>query len=100
MTLKKLIKDVLSDYKGKRFGVVAFELWGNAKDGFDCNRTFFIASDSDAEGALKAAQGRWNAFKGNYMPRARVKDIRADNPGEGILYFDCSCVPFLEIRVY
>jgi hypothetical protein len=100
MTLKKLIKEALSPYKGKRFGVVAFELRGNAKDGFDYNSSFFLTKDSDIDGALEAAQGRWNAFKGNYMPRARVKDISWDNPGEGIMYFECSCVPFLEIRVY
>jgi hypothetical protein len=100
MTLKKLIKEALQDYKGKRFGVVAFELWGNARDGFDCNSLFFIARGVDIDGALEAAQGRWNAFKGNYIPRARVMDIRVDNPGEGILCFECSGVPFLEIRVY
>jgi hypothetical protein len=100
MTLKKLIKEALSPYKGKRFGVVAFELWGNTRDGFDCNSTFFIAQGVDIDGALEAAQGRWSTFKANYMPRARVKDIHFEKPIYEILYFECSCVPFLEIRVY
>ena len=100
MTLKKLIKEALSDYKGKRFDVVGFELLGNAKDGFDCNCAFFLTKDSDIDGALESSQGRWYAFKDNYMPSARVKDISWDNPGEGILCFECYCVPFLEIRVY
>jgi hypothetical protein len=100
MTLKKLIKEALSDYKGKRFDVVAFELWGNTRDGFDCNSSFFIARGVDIDGAIEATQGRWHVFKANYMPKARVKDIDFEKPINDILCFECSCVPFLEIRVY
>ena len=99
MTLKKLIKEALSDYKGKRFDVVAFELWGNAKDGFDCNNVWHIAKNADFEEVIEATQGRWHVFKANYMPRARVKDIDFEKPIDEILCFDCHYVPFLEIRV-
>jgi hypothetical protein len=103
MTLKKLIKEALSDYKGKRFDVVAFELWGNTRDGFDCNSSFFIDRSVDIDGAIEAAQGRWHVFKVNYMPRAALKDARvnytATNIGEWVT-LECACVPFLEIRVY
>lgn len=96
MTLEQKIKSLLPE--GDRFDVIAFELWGNIREGFDCNNLWHIARKTDAVGVLDAARGRWEVFKVNYHPRARVSDIQdaSCSPDRALLEVDC--IPFLEIR--
>ena len=59
-----------------RFDVVAYELWGNAREGFETNCSWHIAKDADLSEVLDAVRGRWEVFKLNYLPKARVSDIQ------------------------
>ena len=81
-----------------RFDVVAFELWGNAREGFDCNNAWRIARNADLAEVLEAARARWEVFKINYLPKARVADI-SDTGFDSTLSLEVDSVPFLEIRV-
>ena len=79
-----------------RFDVVAHELWGNSQEGFSTNSSWFIATNADLSQVLEAARGRWEVFKVNYLPKARVCDI-ADIGYDDNLSLEVDCVPFLEI---
>lgn len=100
ITLKSLIRETLAAYApGTRFSVYAFELWGNPRDGFDCNDGWRIANDADPQDVETAALARWEIFRLNYARRARVSDIT--DTGSGAPYpasLEVDCLPFLEIR--
>lgn len=99
-TLETLIASLLSDYpETATFDIAAFELWGNARDGFDCNSSWYIARDVPRDSVADHARGRWEVFKANYLPRARVSDIADINHhAESGLSLEVDCVPFLDIR--
>ena len=96
MKLETLISKALPENR-EHFDVIAYELWGNRKDGFDCNNAWPVARNADREQVLEAARGRWEVFKANYLPKARVKDI-SDIGYDDTVSLEVDCVPFLEIR--
>jgi hypothetical protein len=100
MTLEKKIRNLISETNAtneSRLDVIAFELWGNSKDGYDCNNAWKIATNADLNQVLEAARGRWEVFKVNYAPKARVSDI-VDAGYDEILSLEIDQIPFLEIR--
>lgn len=100
MKLETKILNLISETNAtndSRFDIVAFELWGNSRDGFDTNSSWYIKTNATLEEALEAARGRWEIFKLNYLPKARVGDI-VDNGYSDDLSLEVDCVPFLEIR--
>ena len=99
MRLEKLIAKILKAYpESTKFDMVAFELWGNAKEGFDCNDAWYLARGAEIPRALEIARGRWEVFKVNYLPRAKVKDIQSTGEIPYALTLEVDCVPWLEIR--
>lgn len=101
MKLETKIRNLISETNPEsdaRFNVVAHELWGNSREGFECNSSWYIATNADLSQVLEAARGRWEVFKANYLPKARVSDIR-DTGFNDDLSLEVDCVPFLEIRV-
>jgi len=100
MKLETKIRNLISETNAAsetRFDIVAHELWGNSKEGFETNSSWCIKTNATLEEALKAARGRWEIFKANYLPRARVCDI-SDIGYDENLSLEVDCVPFLEIR--
>jgi len=100
MKLETKIRNLINETNATneaRFDIVAFELWGNSREGFDCNNAWHIARGVKLNEALEAARGRWEAFKLNYLPKARVCDI-SDTGFDDTLSLEVDCVPFLEIR--
>lgn len=100
MKLETKIRNLITETNAtneSRFDVVAFELWGNSRDGFDCNNAWKIATNADIEQVLETARGRWEVFKVNYLPKARVGDI-SDIGFDSTLSLEVDYVPFLEIR--
>lgn len=95
--IRQLINEANPDANA-RFEVVAFELWGNAREGFDTNSSWHLRKDADIAEVLEAARARWEVFKVNYLPKARVADI--DDTGfDSTLSLEVDCIPFLEIRL-
>lgn len=94
--IRQLINEANPDANA-RFEVIAFELWGNSREGFDCNNAWGIARNADLAQVLEAARARWEVFKVNYLPKARVADIQ-DTGFDSTLSLEVDSVPFLEIR--
>jgi hypothetical protein len=100
MKLETKIRNLITETNATsepRFDVVAFELWGNSREGFDCNNAWKIETNADIEQVLESARARWEIFKLNYLPKARVGDIQ-DTGFDSTLSLEVDCVPFLEIR--
>lgn len=101
MKLETKIRQLLNEANhpsDARFEVVAFELWGNSREGFETNSAWYLSKDADIDQVLQDARGRWEVFKLNYLPKARVCDI-ADTGFDSTLSLEVDCVPFLEIRL-
>ena len=101
MKLETKIRNLIAETNAtneSRFDVVAHELWGNSRDGFETNTSWYLRKGADLQDALEAARGRWEVFKVNYLPKARVCDIEDVNYGDS-LSLEVGCVPFLEIRL-
>lgn len=81
-----------------RYNVVAHELWGNSQEGFETNSSWYLATNADISQVLEAARSRWEVFKVNYLPKARVSDI-TDTGFDSTLSLEVDYVPFLEIRI-
>lgn len=101
MKLETKISKLISETNATdetRFDVIAHELWGNSREGFATNSSWFIIRNADLAHVLEAARGRWEVFKVNYLPKARVSDI-SDTGYNSSLSLEVNCVPFLEIRI-
>lgn len=101
MKLETKISQLINQAKpdtNARFEVVAFELWGNAREGFDCNNAWHISRNAELAEVLESARARWEIFKLNYLPKARVCDI-SDTGFDSTLSLEVDSVPFLEIRL-
>jgi hypothetical protein len=101
MKLETKIRNLITETNpasDARFNVVAHELWGNSQEGFETNSSWYIATNADLSQVLEAARGRWEVFKLNYLPKARVSDI-SDTGFDSTLSLEIDCIPFLEIRV-
>jgi len=61
--------------EGTTFDVYAWELWRDDSGGWSVNDGWKIARETDLAGLKEAARGRWEVFKVNYFPRARVADL-------------------------
>ncbi len=100
MKLETKIRNLISETQPTnetRFNVIAHELWGNSREGFETNSSWYIATNADIEIVLESARARWEVFKVNYLPKARVRDIQ-DTGYDDNLNLEVDCVPFLEIR--
>jgi hypothetical protein len=100
MKLETKIRNLITETNpasDARFNVVAHELWGNSREGYSTNSSWYIATNADLSQVLEAARARWEIFKVNYVPKARVSDI-SDTGFDSTLSLEVDCVPFLEIR--
>ena len=100
MNLETKISNLINETNAtseSRFDVIAHELWGNSKEGFETNESWFIIRNADLSQVLEAARGRWEVFKVNYLPKARVCGI-TDSGYDSTLSLEVDFVPFLEIR--
>ena len=101
MKLETKIRNLITETNpddDARFDVVAHELWGNSQEGYSTNSSWFITTNADLSQVLEAARGRWEVFKLNYLPKARVGDI-TDTGFDSTLSLEVDCIPFLEIRL-
>jgi len=95
MTLEKAIAKELNETES--YTVIAHELIHDG-DGWSTNSSWYLAKDADKAKVLEVARGRWEVFKANYSPRAKVKDLCFDGD-DSIIYINADYVPFLEIRI-
>ena len=86
-TFEKKIDHLLSSFGDGPFDVIAFELT-NDGEGWSVNTPFKIGSRKNREETITLLRHRWEIFKVNYMPKARVRDIQDLGNGEEI-QLDC-----------
>jgi len=94
MTLEKLIHNELTE--NETYSVIAHELWSDG-DGWSVNDSWYLSRNVDKAQVLQDARGRWEIFKVNYLPKARIKDVTFDGD-DSVIYLNVDGIPFLEIR--
>lgn len=100
-TIAEILAPVLAHDPAATFDLYGCELWRDETGGWSFNDAFRMVRDASLAEAQETARGRWEVFKANYSPRARVADIDALEwqPGDASLYVECAGMSFLEIRV-
>lgn len=80
--------------------VIALELWQDGDGGLSVNSAWFMQRDATLPETLEILRARWEVFKVNYAPRARVSDLGDANYSgpEFPALLECGCIPFAEIR--
>lgn len=81
---------------GTIVNVFAHELWHDG-DGWTSNDRWRIASGIPVESVPEHARARWEIFRANYAPRARVRDI-TDIGYDETVNLEVDCLPFLDIE--
>lgn len=80
------------------YDVIAHELWADG-DGWSVNDSWHLARGCDREDAISHLANRWQVFKANYAPKARVRDLidySCDEESGSLLEVDG--IPFAEVR--
>jgi hypothetical protein len=99
MKLETIIRILIEQSKptpNESFDIIAHELIHDGEF-YSTNTSWYLRRDADIPAVLEAARGRWEVFKVNYAPRARVSDIR-DIGYDADLSLEVEGIPFLEIR--
>lgn len=97
-TLEQHIASLLSNAPGATFDVMVHELWRDSEGGWSSNDRWHIILNASLPYTLAILRERWEIFKANYSPKARVADITGI--GEGNYYsLECGHLPFVDITV-
>jgi len=95
--LEQKLETLLPEGDGP-FEVVAFELTRDMGS-WNVNTPFRIASKADRLETLSILRKRWNVFKANYMPKARVADLTDISDGfDGACNLEVDCTAFADVR--
>jgi hypothetical protein len=81
-----------------RVKVVAYGMMRDECGGWSVNTPFCIARDVSALEALEAVRGRWEVYKVNYSPRARVSALADTSDQPGVCEWEEAQTPFLRIE--
>jgi len=97
--LETTVAEFLGGYDPEQtFNVIAHELWRD-EGGWSSNDRFRIATKVTRDEVPDIARGRWEVFKVNYAPRARVSDIEdiGYEAKFGVM-LEANFLPFLDIE--
>jgi hypothetical protein len=91
------IDELLPEYPS--YAVIAHELWRD-DGGWSVNDSWHISRSCDREDAICHLRNRWEVFKVNYAPRARVRDIEDVNwcGPEFPSLLEVDCIAFAEVH--
>jgi hypothetical protein len=80
--------------------VIAYTLDREPEGGLSVNDSWRMKRDATLAETLEILRARWEVFKLNYAPRARVSDLGDANYSgpEFAALLECDCIPFAEIR--
>lgn len=100
--LEKAIREILHTGvaipETELYNVTAYELTHDG-EGWSVNTPFCLGENITFGHVLEIARGRWEVFKINYMPKARVSDIEDVGDFDGDFELECACVPFIQISL-
>lgn len=96
-TLESKLDEMLPEYPS--YAVIAHELWRD-DGGWSVNDSWYLSRSCDREEAIYHLRNRWEVFKANYHPKARVSDLSDANwsGDEFPSLLEVDCIPFAEIR--
>ena len=98
-TLETTIKELLANHPAdSTYTILAHELWRDG-EGWTSNDAWYLARNASLSEALSIARGRWEVFKVNYSPRARVADIADIGYESGGYSLECNHLPFIDISL-
>jgi hypothetical protein len=82
------------------FDVIAHELWADGEGSYSVNDSWHLARGCDREEAIGHLANRWQIFKANYAPKARVRDLTDENYSgpEFPALLEVDCIAFAEVR--
>jgi len=99
-TLETAIREILASYpQGTLFDCIAHSLQ-NDGEGWSTNESWKMGRGCDIEETLTHCRGRWEVWKLNYHPRAKVRNLEDANQSgpEFSALLEVDCIPFMEIR--
>lgn len=81
------------------FDVIAHGLWSDGEGGWSVNDSWYMGRGCDREETITHLKHRWEVFKVNYHPKARVRDLSdAACDEESPCYLEVDCIAFAEVR--
>lgn len=98
-SLEARLDSLLPDWPA--FDVIAHELWGDGEGGWSVNDSWHLGRGCSREEAITHLRHRWEAWKLNYYPKARVADLEDCYDGcydDAPLGLEVNCVAFAEVR--
>lgn len=94
----ELLRTGIAIPEAELYNVTAYGLTHDG-EGWSVNSPFRFGREVTFERLLEIARGRWEVFKGNYMPKARVSDISDIGYDGETFELECAYVPFLQISL-
>jgi hypothetical protein len=98
-TLLSLLHDASPETPalGLSFKVIAYEMTMEDSS-WSVNSPFCILRDGDLTALLETVRGRWETFKVNYCPRARVSSIHdIEDYHTNVMELEAEGIPFLQV---
>lgn len=95
-TLEARLDGLLPAYPS--YSVIAHELWADSEGGWSVNDSWYLARSCDRDEAISHLRHRWEVFKANYHPSAKVKDLVDADCFDGPCLLEVDCIPFAEVR--
>lgn len=89
--------DALLPSNSDSFTLTFFELWRDTEGGWSVNDGWTPLRDISRSHAIEALRGRWEVFKLNYLPKARVRDISDIGYDENEFKFEVDCTAFADV---
>lgn len=84
--------------KWESYTVVFHGLLREAEGGWSVNDSWTGLSDGDRESAIGLLRHRWEVFKLNYLPKAKVADLTDAGCGEDDCLLEVDCTAFATVR--
>lgn len=104
-TLEKRVLSILEDAFGKEvvsasnFDITFYELI-REMEGWSVNSLWVMRSSSDVKTILSDARQRWEVYKVNYSPKARVCDLSDDDFGDvDCVHISHNHIPVFSIKI-
>lgn len=82
-----------------RFDLRFFELWRESEGGWSVNDSWRGQRDGDREETISLLRSRWEVFKANYLPKARVCDITDISYEGNVSNLEVDCTAFADVSL-
>lgn len=95
-TLEAHLDAILPDWP--EFTIYFWELWRDSEGGWSVNDGWRAYSNADREETIEHLRARWEVFKLNYLPKARVQDLAIEHGNDEYVALEVDFTSFAELR--